>query len=67
MGKSKEQLAVEDKAYAEYLQRLFSRFGGKGYKQGSFLSLMFMLYRVHKQAKKYDISSQLTLVVGKDL
>lgn len=64
--KTPEQLQAEDDAFESFMGSLTNKYS-IGYKKGSFLSFAWMLFKVHRKAKAFDMGSIMTVKLGKDL
>jgi hypothetical protein len=63
----KELQAWQDEDFGLFMHRLAQTHDQNGYKKGSFLSLMWLLWRIHSKAKKYDMGTLMQIKLGKEL
>lgn len=53
--------------FADFFTNLCLKHGGDGYEKGNILSFLWMVYRIHRMAKKCGLTSVMQLKLGKDL
>lgn len=70
MEKTDQQKQIEawqDEDFANFMHGLARQYNGAFYKKGNFLKMVWSLWRIHRKAKKYQMSSLLQITLGKDL